>query len=159
MSQRPQGNGRHSLHETILKDGILDLWERRLTSTTPRFGASDGIVIIASHPTERDEVRRAGRLRIVIVSRGSRDTFFVIDVVAQVLVQLHNSSYYISIAMSTSKPQDNPYLAHLPPHQRGVGSTNSDPSAKEPLYGFVPRHVKGEQARKAMVSLHQESWG
>ncbi|KAF8193767.1 P-loop containing nucleoside triphosphate hydrolase protein [Pholiota molesta] len=52
--------------------------------------------------------------------------------------------------MSTVKPRDNPYLAHLPPHERGVGSAGSDPSAKEPLYGFVPRHVKGDQVRKAM---------
>ncbi|GLB45409.1 putative P-loop containing nucleoside triphosphate hydrolase protein [Lyophyllum shimeji] len=43
---------------------------------------------------------------------------------------------------------DNPYLAHLPPHQRGVGPSN--PAAKEPLYGFIPRKVKGEQVRKAM---------
>ncbi|KAF9476308.1 hypothetical protein BDN70DRAFT_184041 [Pholiota conissans] len=50
--------------------------------------------------------------------------------------------------MSTSKSQDNPYLSHLPPHQRGVGQAN--PSAKEPLYGFVPRLVKGDQVRTAM---------
>ncbi|GLB45540.1 putative P-loop containing nucleoside triphosphate hydrolase protein [Lyophyllum shimeji] len=43
---------------------------------------------------------------------------------------------------------DNPYLAHLPPHQRGVGPSNA--AAKEPLYGFMPRKVKGEQVRKAM---------
>jgi len=49
-----------------------------------------------------------------------------------------------------SKPQDNPYLAHLPPSQRGV-STTSDPTAKEPLYGFIPRKVTGNQVRKVMV--------
>ncbi|PPQ71525.1 hypothetical protein CVT24_006473 [Panaeolus cyanescens] len=50
--------------------------------------------------------------------------------------------------MSKSKPVDNPYLAHLAPSQRGVSS--ADPTAKEPLYGFMPRKVKGEQVRKAM---------
>lgn len=55
--------------------------------------------------------------------------------------------------MSTSKHQDNPYLAHLPPHERGISTGGSNPSSKEPLYGFVPRLVKGEQVRKAMVSL------
>ncbi|KAF8970959.1 P-loop containing nucleoside triphosphate hydrolase protein [Flammula alnicola] len=52
--------------------------------------------------------------------------------------------------MSDSKPRDNPYLAHLPAHQRGVAPAGSDPSAKEPLYGFMPRKVKGDQVRKAM---------
>ena len=47
---------------------------------------------------------------------------------------------------------DNPYLAHLPPSQRGVEPSRSIPSDKEPLYGFLPRKVKGAQARKAMVS-------
>ncbi|KAF5378953.1 hypothetical protein D9757_008739 [Collybiopsis confluens] len=46
---------------------------------------------------------------------------------------------------------DNPYLAHLKPSQRGApvaaSSTNSD---REPLFGFLPRKVKGEQVRKAM---------
>ena len=48
--------------------------------------------------------------------------------------------------------RDNPYLAHLPPSQRGAGLV--DPSAKEPLYGFMPRKVNGAQVLKAMVSLN-----
>lgn len=52
--------------------------------------------------------------------------------------------------MSESKPRDNPYLAHLPPSQRGAG-TGSNATTKEPLYGFLPRKVNGEQVRKAMV--------
>ncbi|KAJ3733220.1 P-loop containing nucleoside triphosphate hydrolase protein [Lentinula guzmanii] len=45
----------------------------------------------------------------------------------------------------------NPYLAHLPPSQRGaVHSSSSSSSEKEPLSGFLPRKVKGEQVRKAM---------
>ncbi|CAA7263822.1 unnamed protein product [Cyclocybe aegerita] len=48
--------------------------------------------------------------------------------------------------MSDSKPKENPYLAHLPPSQRGV----STPGAKDPLYGFLPRRVKGEQVKNAM---------
>ncbi|KAF5378123.1 hypothetical protein D9615_007544 [Tricholomella constricta] len=47
-------------------------------------------------------------------------------------------------------PRDNPYLAHLPPSQRGAGPSGSNPAAKEPLYGFIPRKVNGEQVRKAM---------
>jgi pre-mRNA-splicing factor ATP-dependent RNA helicase DHX15/PRP43 len=52
--------------------------------------------------------------------------------------------------------KENPYLAHLPPSERGVsvskaGTSNSDPSSKEPLYGFMPRKVKGVQVRKALV--------
>ncbi|KAJ3989211.1 P-loop containing nucleoside triphosphate hydrolase protein [Lentinula detonsa] len=46
---------------------------------------------------------------------------------------------------------DNPYLAHLPPFQRGaVHSSSSSSSEKEPWFGFLPRKVKGEQVRKAM---------
>ena len=45
---------------------------------------------------------------------------------------------------------DNPYLAHLPPSQRGASSSSSEPFSSEPLYGFLPRKVKGEQVRKAM---------
>uniref|UniRef100_A0A8H8CGF1 RNA helicase n=1 Tax=Psilocybe cubensis TaxID=181762 RepID=A0A8H8CGF1_PSICU len=51
--------------------------------------------------------------------------------------------------MSESKPRDNPYLAHLPPSQRGVG-TGSKEITKDPLFGFLPRKVKGDQVRKAM---------
>ncbi|KAJ3860397.1 P-loop containing nucleoside triphosphate hydrolase protein [Lentinula novae-zelandiae] len=46
---------------------------------------------------------------------------------------------------------DNPYLDHLPPSRRGAGpSYSSSSSEKEPLLGFLPRKVKGEQVRKAM---------
>lgn len=51
--------------------------------------------------------------------------------------------------MAGSTPRDNPYLAHLPPSQRGA--TVSNPAVKEPLYGFMPRKVKGDQVLKAMV--------
>ncbi|KAF9481047.1 pre-mRNA-splicing factor ATP-dependent RNA helicase PRP43 [Pholiota conissans] len=50
--------------------------------------------------------------------------------------------------MASSKLQNNPYLSHLPPHQKGASRSN--PSAKDPLYGFIPRRVKGNQARKVM---------
>ncbi|KAJ7489809.1 P-loop containing nucleoside triphosphate hydrolase protein [Mycena galericulata] len=52
-----------------------------------------------------------------------------------------------------SAAKDNPYLAHLPPAQRGAGPSGSNSTAigvKEPLYGFLPRKVKGEQVRKAL---------
>jgi len=49
------------------------------------------------------------------------------------------------------KPVDNPYLAHLPPSQRGAGPSVSDPSVREPLYGFIPRKVTGRQVLQAMV--------
>ncbi|PPQ81540.1 hypothetical protein CVT25_013425, partial [Psilocybe cyanescens] len=52
----------------------------------------------------------------------------------------------------SSKPRDNPYLAHLPPSQRGVG-TGSNLTEKEPLYGFLPRKVNGAQVRKAMALI------
>ncbi|TFK35903.1 P-loop containing nucleoside triphosphate hydrolase protein [Crucibulum laeve] len=45
---------------------------------------------------------------------------------------------------------DNPYLAHRKPHERGVGSSKSNPTEKEPLYGFLPRKVTGAQARTAL---------
>ncbi|KAF9035251.1 hypothetical protein BJ165DRAFT_1511018 [Panaeolus papilionaceus] len=48
-----------------------------------------------------------------------------------------------------SKNVDNPYLAHLPPAQRGI--LPADATVKEPLYGFLPRKVKGDQVRKVMV--------
>ncbi|KAG6860462.1 DEAH-box ATP-dependent RNA helicase prp43 [Termitomyces sp. Mi166 len=50
----------------------------------------------------------------------------------------------------TTTPRDNPYLAHLPPSERGVGPSGSNPASKEPLFGFMPRKVKGDQVRKAM---------
>jgi hypothetical protein len=49
--------------------------------------------------------------------------------------------------------RDNPYLAHLPPSQRGAG-VPVDPTAKEPLYGFLPRKVTGAQVLKAMVCFN-----
>ncbi|KAF8803325.1 P-loop containing nucleoside triphosphate hydrolase protein [Phlegmacium glaucopus] len=49
-----------------------------------------------------------------------------------------------------AKPVDNPYLAHLAPSRRGVGTSASDPTTKEPLHGFVPRKVTGQQVLKAM---------
>ncbi|KAJ7285946.1 P-loop containing nucleoside triphosphate hydrolase protein [Mycena rebaudengoi] len=55
--------------------------------------------------------------------------------------------------MSGTAPKDNPYLAHLHPTQRGAGPSGSNSTAvgvKEPLYGFLPRKVTGEQARKAL---------
>ncbi|KAJ6455675.1 hypothetical protein C8R45DRAFT_1035335 [Mycena sanguinolenta] len=48
---------------------------------------------------------------------------------------------------------DNPYLAHRHPTQRGAGPSGSNAApvgVKEPLYGFLPRKVTGEQVRKAM---------
>ncbi|KAG6916849.1 DEAH-box ATP-dependent RNA helicase prp43 [Tephrocybe rancida] len=49
-----------------------------------------------------------------------------------------------------STPRDNPYLAHRAPSERGAGPSGSNLTSKEPLYGFMPRKVKGEQVRKAM---------
>ncbi|KAH7919672.1 P-loop containing nucleoside triphosphate hydrolase protein [Leucogyrophana mollusca] len=50
--------------------------------------------------------------------------------------------------------KENPYLAHLPPSERGVSSGarngSANPAAKEPLYGFMPRKVNGNQVRKAL---------
>ncbi|EIN04072.1 P-loop containing nucleoside triphosphate hydrolase protein [Punctularia strigosozonata HHB-11173 SS5] len=46
---------------------------------------------------------------------------------------------------------DNPYLAHHKQKKAyGSGATNGDATSKEPLFGFVPRRVKGEQVRKAL---------
>ncbi|KAJ7219180.1 P-loop containing nucleoside triphosphate hydrolase protein [Mycena pura] len=52
-------------------------------------------------------------------------------------------------SMSRTPPEDNPYLAH---HRKGnaSGANAAAVGAKEPLFGFVPRHVNGEQVRKAM---------
>lgn len=50
---------------------------------------------------------------------------------------------------------DNPYLQHLPAHQRGAGpsagSSSAAAAAKEPLFGFMPRKVTAVQVTKAMV--------
>ena len=53
----------------------------------------------------------------------------------------------------SAKPVDNPYLAHLPPYQRGAGLSAADPTTKEPLYGFIPRKVTGAQVLTAMVNI------
>jgi len=45
--------------------------------------------------------------------------------------------------------EDNPYLAHLNKKGKGKGGPVGE---NEPLFGFVPRMVTGEQARKAIVS-------
>ncbi|PBK69289.1 hypothetical protein ARMSODRAFT_1004095, partial [Armillaria solidipes] len=46
---------------------------------------------------------------------------------------------------------DNPYLAHLPPSQRGASSSKANmDTSKEPLFGFLPRKVTGKQARMAL---------
>ncbi|KAK7014946.1 putative pre-mRNA-splicing factor ATP-dependent RNA helicase prp43 [Favolaschia claudopus] len=54
--------------------------------------------------------------------------------------------------MSSTAPENNPYLAHkYPAQQRGPSGSNSAPlGVKEPLYGFLPRKVNGEQVRKAL---------
>ncbi|KAJ6596796.1 P-loop containing nucleoside triphosphate hydrolase protein [Mycena vulgaris] len=55
--------------------------------------------------------------------------------------------------MSGTAPRDNPYLAHHHPTQRGAGPSGSNSTAvgvKEPLYGFLPRKVNGDQVRKAL---------
>ncbi|KAK0432562.1 hypothetical protein EV421DRAFT_1848364 [Armillaria borealis] len=40
---------------------------------------------------------------------------------------------------------DNPCLAHLPPSQRGAGSSKANmDTSKEPLFGFLPRKVTYE---------------
>ncbi|KAK0432552.1 hypothetical protein EV421DRAFT_1848278 [Armillaria borealis] len=46
---------------------------------------------------------------------------------------------------------DNPYLAHLPPSQRGASSSKAKiDTSEEPLFGFLPRKVTGKQSRKAL---------
>jgi pre-mRNA-splicing factor ATP-dependent RNA helicase DHX15/PRP43 len=48
---------------------------------------------------------------------------------------------------------DNPYLAHHYSARKDAGSgyKMGVAAAKEPLFGFMPRKVKGEQVRQAMV--------
>lgn len=43
---------------------------------------------------------------------------------------------------------DNPYLAHLEPHQRGTGSAEGG----APFDGWIARKIDGKQVEKAMVS-------
>jgi pre-mRNA-splicing factor ATP-dependent RNA helicase DHX15/PRP43 len=60
--------------------------------------------------------------------------------------------------MSGNAPQDNPYLAHRHPTQRGAGPSGSNLTAvgvKEPLYGFLPRKVTADQVRTALVRGHR----
>ncbi|KAJ3715305.1 P-loop containing nucleoside triphosphate hydrolase protein [Lentinula guzmanii] len=54
---------------------------------------------------------------------------------------------------------DNPYLAHLPPSQRGAShSSSSSSSEKEPLFGFLPRKVKGEQLNPFTKQPHSAQY-
>ncbi|KAL4061704.1 P-loop containing nucleoside triphosphate hydrolase protein [Scleroderma yunnanense] len=48
--------------------------------------------------------------------------------------------------------KENPYLAHLRPAEKRKSAANgaSTPAGKEPLLGFIPRKVTGDQVRKAM---------
>ena len=46
---------------------------------------------------------------------------------------------------------DNPYLAHRQKSKKGAEDAAS--STSEPLFGFLPRKVKGDQVRKAMARL------
>ena len=58
---------------------------------------------------------------------------------------------YLSAACNTLV--NSTILHHFPmPSNRASASSKADPSAKEPLFGFLPRRVKGEQVRKALVS-------
>ena len=69
----------------------------------------------------------------------------------------HRAAHVLALEMSNSKPLDNPYLAHLPPSQRGVAS-QARPGQKEPLYGWVPRMVKAADVRKALVCFMNIFW-
>ncbi|KAG2336630.1 P-loop containing nucleoside triphosphate hydrolase protein [Suillus weaverae] len=50
--------------------------------------------------------------------------------------------------------KDNPYLAHRHPTERAISSASTlngaSASAREPLYGFVPRMVNADQVRQAL---------
>jgi hypothetical protein len=72
---------------------------------------------------------------------------------SRVTVDIDLEARSLSSTMAGSTPRDNPYLAHLQPSQRGAGPVTSNPPAKEPLFGFLPRKVKGEQVRNAMVCI------
>lgn len=56
------------------------------------------------------------------------------------------------MAKSTNGAKENPYLAHLAPSQRYTG-TSTPPNIKEPLFGFLPRRVTGEQVKRALVGF------
>ncbi|KAF7295019.1 p-loop containing nucleoside triphosphate hydrolase protein [Mycena indigotica] len=49
-----------------------------------------------------------------------------------------------------SAPENNPYLAHRYAKAGPSGANAAPVGTKEPLFGFIPRHVKGEQVRQAM---------
>ncbi|KAH0835658.1 P-loop containing nucleoside triphosphate hydrolase protein [Lanmaoa asiatica] len=49
-----------------------------------------------------------------------------------------------------SDRKENPYLAHLPPRQRGTGSGILKAAESEPLFGFLPRKVTANQVRRAL---------
>lgn len=58
----------------------------------------------------------------------------------------------------STPPVENPYLAHLPPHMRGMNGTASGPNGvngtgkvSNPLNGLVPRRVTVDQAKAIMV--------
>lgn len=61
-------------------------------------------------------------------------------------------------SIATSVSRENPYLAHLPPSQRytngssntASGSGSSNGNIADPLAGFVPRKVVGNQVRKVL---------
>ena len=52
--------------------------------------------------------------------------------------------------MASKQPKDNPYLAAMPKASR---STSLPVATKESLFGFIPRKVKGDSVRKAMVRM------
>ena len=54
--------------------------------------------------------------------------------------------------MTGSDPKDNPYLAHHYNGRKGAAPEPApSPSVKEPLDGFWPRKVTGEQVLKALA--------
>jgi len=67
--------------------------------------------------------------------------------------QLLLPSTFLPRTMMTT-PEDNPYLQHLAPHRRAAGPIGAaSAAAKEPLYGFLARHVTADQVTKAMVRI------
>jgi hypothetical protein len=61
-------------------------------------------------------------------------------------------STFLPRTMMTT-PEDNPYLQHLAPHRRAGPIGAASAAAKEPLYGFLARHVTADQVTKAMVRI------
>ena len=66
-------------------------------------------------------------------------------------VEINNPLFILCHHCSSphTMPSDNPYT-NAPP----VASSASVSSAKEPLYGFLPRHVTAAQVTKAIVRIH-----